>query len=155
VDRLIREGILRFRLYVAAGLVVLTGSIALAQKMTTPEELDKAMKKVQPAMQAAQKALKSEAYADVKPQLATIRQVMVDTREFWVHHKKDDALKANEDVMTKLDAVDKLLSATPVDPAAVVAGMKEMGGACLSCHKLYRERDSENNYILKPGSVGE
>jgi cytochrome c556 len=80
---------------------------------------------------------------------------MVDTREFWVHHKKDDALKANEDVMKKLDAVDKLLSATPVDPAAVVAGMKEMGQACLSCHKLYRERDSENNYILKPGSVGE
>ena len=50
----------------------------LAQKVTTPEELDKAMKKVQPAMQAAQKAIKSEAYADVKPQLATIRQVMVD-----------------------------------------------------------------------------
>jgi cytochrome c556 len=149
------EGILRFRLYVAAGLVVWTGSILLAQKITTPEELDKAMKKVQPAMQAAQKALKSEAYPDVKTQLATIRQVMIDSREFWVLHKKDDAIKANQDVVAKLDAVDKLLSATPVDPAAVVAGMKEMGGACLSCHKVYRERDSENNYILKPGSVGE
>ena len=58
--------------------------------------------------------------------------------------------------MTKLDAVDKLLWASPVDPAAVVAGaLKELGGACLSCHKVYRERDSENNYILKPGSVGE
>ena len=113
--------------------------------MTTPEELDKAMKKVQPAMQAAQKALKSEAYADVKPQLATIRQVMVDSREFWVLHKKDDAIKANEDVVAKIDAVDKLLAATPVDPAAVVAAMKEMGGACLTCHKVYRERDSENN----------
>jgi cytochrome c556 len=149
------EDILRFRLYVTTGLLVLAGSILVAQKVTTPEELDKAMKKVQPAMQAAQKALKSEAYADVKPQLATIRQVMVDSREFWVLHKKDDALKANQDVMTKLDAVDKLLSATPVDPAAVVAGMKEMGAACLSCHKVYRERDSENNYVLKPGSIGE
>jgi cytochrome c556 len=145
----------RFRLYVTTGLVVLAGSILVAQKVTTPEELDKAMKKVQPAMQAAQKALKSEAYADVKPQLATIRQVMIDSREFWVLHKKDDALKANQDVVTKLDAVDQLLSATPVDPAAVVAGMKEMGAACLSCHKVYRERDADNNYILKPGSVGE
>jgi cytochrome c556 len=149
------EDILRFRLYVATGLVVATGSILVAQKVATPEELDKAMKKVQPAMQAAQKALKSEAFADVRPQLATIRQVMLDSREFWVLHKKDDAIKANQDVVTKLDAVDKLLSATPVDPAAVVAGMKEMGAACLSCHKVYRDKDSENNYILKPGSVGE
>ena len=149
------EDILRFRLYVAAGLVVVTGSILVAQKVTTPKELDKARKKVQPAMQAAQKALKSEAFADVKPQLATIRQVMLDSREFWVLHKKDDAIKANQDVVAKLDAVDKLLSATPVDPAAVVVGMKEMGAACLSCHKVYRDKDSENNYILKPGSVGE
>ena len=50
----------------------------VAQKVTTPDELDKAMKKVQPAMQAAQKAVKSEAYADVKTQLATIKQVMDD-----------------------------------------------------------------------------
>ena len=146
---------MRFRLYVAGGLVVLAGSILVAQKVTTPEQLDKAMKKVQPAMQAAQKALKSQQYADIKDQLATIRQVMVDSREFWVIHKKEDALKANQDVMTKLDAVDKLLSATPVDGQAVVAGMKEMGAACLSCHKVYRERDQDNNYILKPGSVGE
>jgi cytochrome c556 len=149
------EDILRFRLYVAAGLVVVTGSILVAQNVTTPEALDKAMKKVQPAMQAAQKALKSEAFADVKPQLATIRQVMLDSREFWVLHKKDDAIKANQDVVAKLDAVDKLLSAAPVDPAAVVAGMKEMGAACLSCHKVYRDKDPENNYVLKPGSVGE
>lgn len=112
------------------------------------------MKKVQPAMQAAQKALKSQAFGEAKAQLAIIRQVMTDSREFWVLHEKDDAIKANQDVVTKLDAVDKLLSATPVDPAAVMAGMKEMGGACLSCHKVYRERDSDNNYILKPGSIG-
>jgi cytochrome c556 len=148
------EGILRFRLYVGTGLMVCAGTLLLAQKVTTPEELDKAMKKVQPAMQAAQKALKSESFADVKPQLATIRQVMIDSREFWVLHKKDDAIKANQDVVAKLDAVDKLLSATPVDPGAVVAGMKEMGQACLSCHKVYRDKDAENNYILKPGSIG-
>jgi hypothetical protein len=34
-----------------------------------------------------------------------------------------------------------------------MAALKTMGGACQSCHKTYRERDAENNYILKPGSV--
>jgi cytochrome c556 len=139
---------------VAALLVAWSGSLLLAQKVTTPEELDKTMKKVQPAMQGFQKALKSESYADARTQLGIIRQAMQDSREFWVIHKKDDALKANEDVVTKLDALDKVLSATPVDSAAAAAAAKEMGGACLSCHKLYRERDADNNYILKPGSIG-
>lgn len=147
------EAILRFRLYVAILLVAWSGSV-LAQKATTPEELDKAMKKVQPAWQAAQKALKSESYVDVKTQLATVRQAVDDSREFWVTHKKDDAIKANRDVVAKIDAADKLLSASPVDPAAVTAALKEVGGACLSCHKVYRVRDADNNYILKPGSIG-
>jgi soluble cytochrome b562 len=112
------------------------------------------MKKVQPAMQAAQKALKAEAYADARAQLGIVKQAMEDSHEFWVIHKKDDAIKTNEDTVAKLDAVDKLLTATPVDTAAVQAALKEMGGACNTCHKTYRVRDAENNYILKPGSVG-
>jgi cytochrome c556 len=131
------------------------GTLLVAQqKVTTTEELDKVMKKVQPAMQAAQKALKAEAYADARAQLAIVKQAMEDSHEFWVMHKKDDAIKTNEDTVAKLDAVDKLLTATPVDTAAVQATLKEMGGACNTCHKAYRVRDAENNYILKPGSVG-
>jgi cytochrome c556 len=131
------------------------GTLVIGQeKVTTPEELDKVMKKVQPAMQAAQKALKSEAYADARAQLAIVKQAMEDSHEFWVMHKKDDAIKTNEDTVAKLDAVDKLLTATPVDPAAVQAALKEMGGACNTCHKTYRVRDADNNYILKPGSIG-
>lgn len=145
---------MHFRLYVAALLVAWSGSLAVAQKVTTPEELDKTMKKVQPAMQAAQKALKSESYADVKTQLATLKQLIDDSREFWIVHKKEDAIKLNKEVVAKLEAADNLLSATPVDPAAVTAAVKEVGGACLACHKVYRVRDAENNYILKPGSIG-
>jgi cytochrome c556 len=147
---------LRFRIYVAALLVAWGGALVIAQKVTTPEELDKAMKKVQPAMQATQKAIKSEAYADARTQLAIIKGVIDDSREFWILHKKDDAIKANKEVIAKIEAADKLLGASPVDPSAVAAAMKEVGGACLACHKVYRERDGtpENNWILKPGSIG-
>ena len=151
---MIQEAILGFRLSAAVLLVAWSGSMLVAQKVTTPEELDKAMKKVQPAMRATQKALKSEAYADARTQLGIVKQVMDDSREFWVVHKKDDALKSNQDVVEKIDAVDTLLSATPVDSAAVAGAMKQLGGACLSCHKAYRVRDADNNYVLKPGSIG-
>lgn len=146
---------MRFKLSLV--IVLLSGSagMMIAQKVTTPDELDKAMKKVQPAMQAMQKAVKSEAYADARKELATVKQVMDDTHEFWVVHKKEDAMKFNRDVVTKIDAVDKLLAATPVDTAALAGAMKEMGGACLTCHKTYRVRDAENNWVLKPGSIGQ
>jgi hypothetical protein len=39
--------------------------------------------------------------------------------------------------------------------AAAAAAMKEVGGACRSCHGVYRARDAENNYIIKPGSIDE
>ena len=145
---------MRFKLYAAALLVAWSGAMLVAQKVTTPEELDKVMKKVQPAMQATQKAIKSQAYEDARKELAIIRQVMEDSREFWVQHKKEDAITVNNETVAKLDAVDKLLAATPVDPQAVLAALKEMGGSCNTCHKTYRVRDADNNWVLKPGSVG-
>ena len=145
---------MRFRLYVAALLVAWSGSMLLAQKVTSPEELDKAMKKMQEVMRSTQKALKSASYADARAEIAALKQVMEDSREFWVTHKKDDAIKSNLEVVAKLDAADQLLAATPVDRAAVGAVMKEVGAACLACHKTYRVRDAENNYIIKPGSIG-
>jgi cytochrome c556 len=145
---------LRFKLYAAALLVAWSGSLLVAQKVTTPEELDKVMKKVQPAMQATQKAIKSQAYEDARKELAIIKQVLDDSREFWIQHKKEDAITANNETVAKLDAVDKLLAATPVDPQAVLAALKQMGGACNTCHKVYRVRDADNNWVLKPGSIG-
>ncbi len=146
---------MRLKYYFAVLVVVALGTLVIAQeKVTTPEELDKVMKKVQPAMQATQKALKSESYADARAQLAIVKQAMEDSHEFWVINKKDDAIKTNEETVAKLEAVDKLLSATPVDTAAVQGALKEMGAACNTCHKTYRVRDEQNNYILKPGSIG-
>jgi cytochrome c556 len=135
-------------------MVAWAGSMVIAQKATTPEELDKAMKKVQPAMQATQKAIAANSFAEAAKQLAIVRQVMTDTREFWVLHKKDDALKANADTIAKLEAAEKILTGPSPDPAAAVAAVKEAGASCRSCHEPYRVRDADNNWVLKPGSIG-
>ena len=36
-----------------------------------------------------------------------------------------------------------------------MAAMKQsVGPACRMCHEKYRVRDAENNWVLKPGSIG-
>jgi cytochrome c556 len=135
-------------------VLVLSGAIVGAQKVTTPDELDKVMKKVGPAMQAIQKAMGAGNYAEVKTQLATVRQAVLDSQSFWIEHKKDDALKFNKDTLAKIDDFEKMVSAVTVDGAGAAASLKQVGGACRSCHQQYRATDADNNYILKPGSIG-
>jgi hypothetical protein len=85
-------------------MVAWAGTMVVAQKVTTPEELDKTMKKVQPALQATQKAIKGNDFAEASKQLAVVKQAIEESREFWVQHKKDDAIKANQDTVQKIDA---------------------------------------------------
>jgi cytochrome c556 len=141
----------------AAMLVAWSGAVTLAQtqKVTTPEELDKVMKKAGPAMRATGKALASGAWADVKTEVATLRQAVLDSQSFWIEHKKDDAVKFNKDTLAKIDAFEKLISATPVDAAGAGAALKDVGSSCTSCHKQYRVQDDDNNYSLKPGTIGQ
>ena len=147
---------MHFKSCVAALMVVGAGALAFAQtKVTTQDELDKTMKKVGPALQAANKALGSGAPAEASKQLAIIKQAIIDSREFWVTHKKDDAIEANKLTVEKIEAVEKLLAAPAPDAQAVQAALKqEVGAACRQCHEKYRVRDAENNWVLKPGSIG-
>jgi len=137
-------------------MVVFAGSFLVAQtKVTTPDDLDKTMKKVGPALQAANKALASGAIPEATKQIATMKQAIIDSREFWVVHKKDDAIEANKTVVAKIEAVEKLLAAPSPDAQAVQAALKqEVGAACRTCHEKYRVRDAENNWVLKPGTIG-
>ena len=137
----------------SALLLAGSGAIVIAQKGSTPEDLEKAMKKAGPALEASGKAVGGSAYADAKPQLAALKQAIDESRDFWVDHKRDDAIKFNKDTIAKIEQVEKLVSADPVDPAAAAAAMKEVGGACRSCHTVYRTRDADNKYIIKPGSL--
>ena len=147
---------MHFKSSVAALMVVFAGSFLVAQtKVTTPDDLDKTMKKVGPALQAANKALASGAIPEATKQIATMKQAIIDSREFWVVHKKDDAIEANKTVVAKIEAVEKLLASPSPDAQAVQAALKqEVGAACRTCHEKYRVRDAENNWVLKPGTIG-
>ena len=140
---------MHFKSCVAALLVVGAGALTFAQtKVTTEEDLDKNMKKIGPALQAANKALASNAPSEAVKQLAIMREAVTESREFWVMHKKQDAQDANKLTVEKM-----LAGASPDVPAVQAALKQEVGGACRQCHEKYRARDAENNWVLKPGSI--
>lgn len=145
---------MHFRVYTAALIVTWAGAMVMAQKVSTPEELDKMMKKVQPAMQAAGKAVGSNAFAEAAKQLAIVRQAVEDSRTFWIEHKKEDAIKFNKETVAKIEEAEKLLTGPAPDAAAATAAVKQVGASCRSCHEVYRVRDADNNWVLKPGSIG-
>ena len=131
------------------------GAVAIAQKTTTPEELDKMMKKVQQANMAAGKAIGSNNFAEAAKQLEIVKSAIDDSREFWILHKKDDAVAANKETIAKITEVQKMLAAPAPDGQAVMAAMKQgVGASCRQCHEKYRVRDAENNWVLKPGTIG-
>jgi cytochrome c556 len=145
---------MRVRVYAAAMLLAWSGAVIVAQgqKVTTPEQLDKVMKQVQ--MPAIQKALKSQAYGDARKALATAKENVLLSQSFWVEHKKDDAVKMNKETIAKIETLEKLIATDTVDAPAVEAALKEVGASCRTCHQQYRATDAENNFILKPGSIG-
>lgn len=133
--------------------VALAGSVAMAQKVTNPTELDAAMKKIAPAMGAANKAIKSGDFAGAKAQVAIVKQALVDAENFWVLHKKDDGIAMSKDSVAKVTALEQALSAAAPDTEAVMAAVKVAGGTCGACHKTYREQDANMQYQLKAGTI--
>jgi cytochrome c556 len=143
----------RFVGYAAALCVMLGCVVLVAQtKVTTAEELDTIMKKAS-AFRQVDKAVQSNNAADAKAQLAIVKAAVLESQSFWVTHKKDDALKMNQESLEKLDALEKVLSTGSLDVAAATAAFKQAGGACRACHQQYRIEDDKNEYHLKPGSV--
>jgi len=139
---------------VALALALWVGAVVTAQqKVATPAEFDKTMKSVNQANQAMNKALQSGAYADAKTQLGLVRQALAAAETFWVLKKKDDAIGFNKAAVAKLEALDKALSASPIDPAAVTTAAREIGATCRACHTEYRATDADGAYIIKPGKV--
>ena len=135
--------------------VVWAGTMVVAQTPMTVAELDKLMKDVGPAMQATGKAVKSSAFSDALPSLATVKRNLTASRRFWVENKKDDAIKATDEAVAAVEAVERLFAATSPapTPASGLEAMRRVETACRSCHETYRERDADNNWVLKPGSL--
>jgi cytochrome c556 len=146
---------MRVRVFAWSLLLAWSGAVVMAQTtVTTPEQLDKVMKQVQPAMGAMQKAFKAQAYADVRKNLATAKEAVLLSQSFWIEHKKDDAVKMNKETLAKMEALEKIVATDTVDAAAADSALKEVGASCRACHKQYRDTDAENNFILKPGTIG-
>jgi cytochrome c556 len=138
---------------VTAALVALAGTVAMAQKVTTPAELDAAMKKIAPAQGAAAKAMQAGDFATAKTNVAIVKQTLMDAENFWVANKKDDAIAMSKDAIAKVTAVEALLNAAAPDQQAVLAAQKMVGGTCAACHKTYREQDENMQYRLKTGVI--
>ena len=138
----------------ASALGVLLGAGVLAQKVTTVEEYAQLMKANAQAVGGMNKAIGSGTYADARMNLATLRKNYMALQGFWTDKKTDDAVAIVKDGLTRLDALDKTLSAATVDQMAAQAAAKEFGGAtCGACHKLYREGDQQSGFKFKPGVV--
>jgi len=140
----------RFSIYVTAVLIAASAVLA-AQKATTPEDLDRAMKKLAPANGALNKAIKSTSWADAKKQVVIVEEALADAHNFWVVKKKDDAIKMSSDAQAKLKALKSAIEQPSPDSAAVMAAAKEFSSTCAGCHKAYREQDANAQYVLKSG----
>jgi mono/diheme cytochrome c family protein len=134
-------------------LMVGLGVVAAAQaKLTTVEQYATVMKSNAQANGAMNKALGSGAFADARTQVGTLRQNYMALQGFWVDKKRDDAVAIVKDGLTRLDALDKILSAATVDQMAAQAAGKEFGGnTCGACHKAYREGDAQTGFRFRPG----
>jgi cytochrome c556 len=143
----------RLLTYSTALLVALAGTVAVAQKATTPAELEGAMKRISAANGAVAKAIKSGAFADATTQVAAVKQALTDAENFWVVAKKDDAIKMSKDAMAKVTAVETAVSAATPDPQAALAAFKEVGATCTACHMAYRVQNEDKTYSLKPGTI--
>jgi cytochrome c556 len=143
----------RIATFVVALAVSFSGVALMADKAKTPDDLDKAMKRVGTAQTAMNKAIQAKAYADARKQAKQIDEALEDAQNFWVLNKKDDAITFGKDARAKVAALDKALSAPAPDAAAVTAAFREVGASCGGCHRVYRVADENNNFVLKPGSV--
>jgi len=124
-----------------------------AQAKLTLEEHAKIMKSNAQAAGALNKAIASASYADARTQLTTLRTNFMTLQPLWASVKKDDAVAIIKDGLTRLDALDKVLSAATVDQMTAQGALKEFQGAtCGACHKMYREGDGKATpYSFKAG----
>ena len=90
----------------------------------------------------------------MRTQIAAVRQGVLDSQNFWIEHKRDDAVKFNKDTLAKIDEFQKVVATDTVDSQTAQAALKAVGGACRSCHQVYRATDADDNFIIKPGSLG-
>jgi hypothetical protein len=158
-DRRQRSG--RIRVTVTGALLTL-GTLALAvtaaaqtkYPIFTPANFVDTMKTVGVNFSAVNAAIAGKDFATAKAQLIRSRERLALTITFWRDRKKDDEVRILRDALTRMDDLDALLSANPIDGAAAGAAVKQIGANCQACHAANREQDPTTHaYRFKPGLV--
>jgi len=124
------------------GWVLCVASAGLAQVVFSVDDLDKAMKAVGRNVALANAAIVAKDFEGAKVRVARAREQLSPTVSFWTNEKKPDAVKLVRAATAKLDALDRALSANPVDASAVGVAATELDAACQACHAVYREQDA-------------
>jgi cytochrome c556 len=135
-------------------LAVATAAAQTKYPIFTPTNFADAMKTVGVNFSAVNTAIASQDFATAKAQLIRSRERLALTITFWRDRKKDGEITILRDALTKMDNLDTLLSATPVDASAAEAAVKQIGANCQACHATNREQDPRTHaYRFKPGLV--
>ena len=135
-----------------AAFVMGAGTVGIAQAVVSLEEFTRAMKTTGTAVDAVHQAIGSKSYVEAKTPLALSRQVLASTRPWWTSAGNPDAARMTKGAVGKLDALDKVLSASRVDAEAVAAAVESVVRACDGCHAVYREGDERSGYRIKSGA---
>jgi hypothetical protein len=142
---------------VVAGLIVVAPVSAQTKyPIFTPQNFVETMKTVGVNFSAVNGAIASKDFATAKAQLIRSRERLALTITFWRDRKNDDAVRLLRESLDKMDALDTLLSADPVDPVASATVARQVGATCQVCHAAYREQDAgTRSYRFKAGIVQE
>jgi hypothetical protein len=154
-----RAGPIRLALTGAvAALATVTLAVTAAAQtkypIFTPTNFVDTMKTVGVNFAAVNAAVANKDFATAKAQLIRSRERLALTITFWRDRKKDDEVRILRDALARMDDLDALLSANPIDATAAGAAVKQIGANCQACHAANREQDpSTHAYRFKPGLV--
>ena len=133
----------------AAVLITWAGSVAMAQKVKSAEEFGRSMQMIGVAIADLEQEIGENAVMDAKVSAALARQVLAGATTYLTDEGMDDAVETARQTLTELDALDGVLSAASVDPAAATAGLRDVKDSCEACHEAYREGDADSGYRIK------
>jgi len=146
----------RFTLSSIVAMTALAGVAALAQApatIATMADHVALMKSNGQAVGTLNKALGSGAYADARTANTTLRTNFTTLRTFWASKNNTEVLAVINDGLSRLEALDKMLSASTPDQMAAQAAAKEFAGnACGACHKMQREGDAQTGFRFRQGT---
>ena len=119
----------------------------------TEAHLDATMTTLGPNVAGVRAALAAGDYSTAKERAIRSREQLATTITFWRDRERQDAVGWLREALNRLDALDTVLSAVPVDAAAAGAIGAEVTEACNACHAVYREQDGDGGYRVRTSAL--